>query len=130
MSERHPNTEIALAFWDATASGNADELRTWFSEDVVWVVHGRHRDAGEYLGPDGVLEYLAKVGEGAADLNLTLRHVFVNDKGAVLLYHAVARRDARMLDINILLTLWIDQGQVMRADLVPTDQAEYDRFWS
>ena len=129
MAPEHPNARIAMRMWQAAAEGDAPELRRIFSDDIVWRSPGRNRLSGEYHGPDAVLDYLARVGEDATELKLTLDDVYPNDVGAVLTYHVSARRGAQALEMDGLLLLAIRDRQVVSALSVPVDQRTNDEFW-
>ena len=64
----HPNLDYARRLWDAAAEGDADALRELLTDDVAWRVRGSHPLSGDYQGPEGVLHYLASVGEQADEL--------------------------------------------------------------
>lgn len=130
MSEEHPHRLLARSLWSAIAEGDRDAVREMLADDVVWKVHGQHPLAGEYQGPDAALDYLAKLGERVDDLSSTLKRIFVNEDGAVLVHHAVGARGAKRLEVDIMLMLLVRDGQVIVADSVPTDQAASDRFWT
>lgn len=129
MVREHPNARIAMRMWQAAADGDGPELRKIFSDAIVWRSPGRNPLSGEFHGPDAVLDYLARVGEDATELKLTLDEVFPNDSGAVLTYHVSARRGAQALEMDGLLRLAIRNGQVISAISVPVDQLTNDEFW-
>jgi ketosteroid isomerase-like protein len=126
----HPNLEVARELWAAAADGSAGAMRELLAEDVVWQTVGNNPLAGVRHGPDGVLDYLAKVGETADELLSDIEQIFVNEEGAVVLYQVRARREAKCLEMEYFLLLRIEVGQVTRALMVPVDQAANDRFWS
>jgi len=77
-----------------------------------------------------VLDYLARVGERADELSTELVDVFVNERGAVAIYHLSARRELRRLETDIFLELGIENGELARARSATYDQAASDEFWS
>jgi len=125
----HTHEVLARQLWEAVAEGDPDRLRDLLSEEIVWVSVGRSWLSGEHLGPDGVLDYLARIGEGAAELSSTLNSVYSSDDGAVLIYHVSARRDLKRLEADIALILRFRDGQVSHAVSVPFDQEVNDEFW-
>ena len=130
MSEEHPHRLLARSLWSAVAEGDGQAVRALLADDVVWKVHGQHPLAGEYRGPDEVLDYLAKLGERVDDLSSSLKRIFVNDEGAVLVHHTVGARGAKRLEVDIMLMLLVRDSQITLAQSVPTDQAASDRFWT
>ena len=129
MAREHPNARIAMRMWQAAAEGNAPELRRIFSDEIVWRSPGRNRLSGEFHGQDAVLDFLARVGEDATELKLTLDDVYPNESGAVLTYHVSARRGAQALEMDGLLRIAIRDRQVISALSVPVDQRANDDFW-
>lgn len=129
MGQQHPNAGIAERLWTAIADGDAGALREVLSVDVHWKSIGRNPMSGDYRGVDGVLEYLARVGEAADDLRTEMKGVFANDEGVVILHHATAARGVRRLDLDYLLLLRVRDGRVYEALSVPVDQPANDAFW-
>ena len=125
----HTHEILARQLWEAVAEGDAERLGELLAEDVVWVSVGRSWLSGEHRGPDGVLDYLARIGEGAAELSSTLNSVYSSDDGAVLVYHVSARRELKRLEADIALILTFRDGQVSHAVSVPFDQKINDEFW-
>ena len=130
MSEEHPNRLLAKSLWSAIAEGDAEAVRQMLAPDVVWRVPGHNPLAGEYRGPDGVLDYLVKVGERADEFSTTLVRTFVSDEGAVVIHHAVGARGAKRLELDVMIMLLVRDGRIHLIQSVPTDQAANDRFWS
>jgi ketosteroid isomerase-like protein len=97
---------------------------------VVWKASGHNPLSGDYRGPDGVLDYLAKVGERADDFSTALVRTFVSDEGAVLIHHAVGARGAKRLEQDVVIMLLVRDGRINLIQSVPTDQAANDRFWT
>lgn len=126
----HPNLTVAKELWSAAADGDAEGVTRLLDPDVVWTSAGRNPLSGVWRGPGGVLEYLARIGDSAAELVSTLDSIFVNDEGAVITYHATARRGAAMLEMDYLLVLRIRDGRVRTALMVAADQHVNDGFWN
>jgi len=128
-ASEHPNAILARALWQATADGDAEAIGRCLSDGVVWTSMGRNPLSGQHVGPEGVIEYLADVGEAADELRSALEGVYVNATGAVVLYHVSARRGAARLEMDYLLLLRIEDGLVTRGLMVAVDQARNDEFW-
>ena len=126
----HPNLDLARELWAAAADGNAEAMRGLLAEDVVWQTVGRNPLSGVRKGPDEVLDYLAMVGEAADELLSDIEEIFVNDEGAVVMYQVKAQREGKNLEMEFLLLLRIEVGQVTRALMVPVDQYVNDKFWN
>ena len=125
----HPNHTIAQRLWNAIANADADELRAIMAPKCVWRMYGKSRWAGSYQGVDAILEFLASLGEDADELQSDLEDIFVSDRGAVLRYTIHALRGDRVLDIEHLFLMQIDDERVVEAIFAPIDQHRHDRFW-
>jgi ketosteroid isomerase-like protein len=128
--EDHPHFIIANRLWDAIARGDAETLHELICDKSVWRMYGRSPLAGAYLGPDAILEFMARVGELADDLRSDLIDVFVNDRGAVLRYAIHAVRGGKLLDTEHLFLIHVAGGRITEGVFAPVDQYGYDRFFS
>ena len=126
----HPHLTLARALWAATADGDAEALRLLFHADVQWRAVGLNPLSGLYHGPEEVLHYLAKVGESSDQFTSRFESVYVNDEGAVIVYHVSARRGVKTLEMDYLLRLEVRNGRITQATMIPLDQRENDEFWS
>ena len=126
----HPNSEFATALWDAVAQGDGGAVQALLAEDVVWTAGGHHALSGRFVGPEAVLDYLARVGENTDELKTELTDIFVNDRGAIVVYHLSARRELRRLETDLFLELEIADGKLKRARSVSFDQVASNEFWS
>lgn len=129
MAPEHPNAELARRLWLSIAEGDADGIRELFAPHVVLHSYGHNPLSGDYHGPDGVLDYLARAGEESDDLRSSLAGVYANDDGAILAFHTSARRGAKMLEMDYLLTLGISRSKIESLRVVPLDQHTNDHFW-
>jgi len=125
----HPNLLVAQGLWSSAAEGDAEALRGYLARDVVWTSVGHNPLSGERKGPEEVLDYLARVGETADDFVSRLEDIFVSELGAVVTYQVQARRGERRLEMEFLLVLRIEAGQVVNALMVAVDQYTNDEFW-
>ncbi len=127
--KEHPNRVIARRLWNAIAEADVHELREVIAPKAVWRMYGRNRWTGSYAGIDAILGFLASVGEQADELQSDLVDIFVSERGAVLRYKVHALRGDRVLDIEHLFMVRIDDGRVVEAVFALIDQHRYDRFW-
>jgi len=126
----HPNALFARALWTAVATGDAEAVRSCLADEVVWEAGGDHPLSGTFQGPDEVLDYLANLGEESDELSTDLLDVFVNERGAVAVYHVSARRELRRLETDVFLELIVRDGKLVRARSATFDQAASKEFWS
>lgn len=129
MDPEHPNSVLAKGLWQAVADGDAERIHEMLAADVYWKSVGDNPIAGESQGPDEVLDQLAMIGEITDNLRSTLKSVFVNDEGAVVLYDVSASHSGKRLVMDYLLLLRIVDGKVATALSVPFDQRTNDEFW-
>jgi ketosteroid isomerase-like protein len=127
--EEHPNLSVAQALWTAAAEGDADKMRELFTDDVLWMTSGRNPLAGVRHGPEEIFDYLAQVGETSDDLFSELDGIYVADDAAVIAYHISARREDKRLEMDYFLMLFMEEGKIHKALMVPVDQYTNDEFW-
>jgi ketosteroid isomerase-like protein len=109
-----------------------DALRKqFFADDVRYHVPGRSPLAGDYEGPEQVLQFFARVFElSGGTFSAELHDVLANDEHAVALYNVRAERAGKQLTDNEVLIFHIRDGKVSEAWIQSTDQYAQDEFWS
>lgn len=128
--DAHPNALAARALWEAVADADAEALTELLAPDVEWHVYGNNPLAGDFSGPDGVLDYLARVGDTADDLRSTLRDLFVSEDGAVIAFVVDGQRGERTIHQRLLLRMRVRESRIVEVWSVPLDQPMSDAFWS
>jgi ketosteroid isomerase-like protein len=128
--QQHANFTIAHKLWDAIAMADAAALRELLSEKSTWRMPGGSALAGSYVGADAILEFMARVGELADDLQSDLIDIYVSEEGAVLRYGVHAVRGSERLDTEHLFPIRIEDGRITGGVFAPIDQLAYDRFFS
>jgi len=126
----HPNERVAGELWAAVADANAEHIEHILAPEVVWRAMGRNPLAGEYVGPEGVLDYLARIGELADELSSTLKEIYASDEGAIIHYHVSASRSVKRLEMDVALVLTIREATIVAGVSVPFDQRVNDEFWN
>jgi ketosteroid isomerase-like protein len=124
------NAEIARRLWNATAEGNVDALLEGYSPDVVWHSYGKSPIARVIRGSAALLEYFALTADLVDDMKSDLLEVYGSERGAVIRYRVQASRGPKHLDGEVLLAVVIEDGRVVRGDLVPFEPRAHDAFWS
>lgn len=127
--DAHRNEIIARKLWDAIASADVPRLRSLLSEKSVWRMYGSSPLAGCYVGPDEILQWMARVGELTDDLQSQLIEIFVSENGAVLRYSVHAVRGGDELDTEHLFLARIENGRITEGVFAPFNQRRYDRFY-
>lgn len=130
MSDGDRHLELVKRLWNAGARGDADDLYAIYAPDAVLRSHGHQNPlAGEFKGVAEIIDFFARAGEIVEDLRSELLEFYTSARGAVMRYRTVATRGPKQLDIQYLFVFAIEDGRVVEATLVPTDQRAHDAFW-
>ena len=128
----HPNEDLVREQYAAQERGDMDALRNqYWTDDVRWHVPGRGPLAGDYEGPEQVIQAFARLFElTGGTFSFELHDVLANDEHAVALYTASGERAGKQLTDNEVLVYHFRDGKVSEAWAQPTDQYAQDEFWS
>jgi uncharacterized protein len=128
----HPNEDVVREGFAAFGRGDIDALRKQFlADDVCWHVVGRNPLAGDYEGPEHVMQLFARLFElSGGRLSLELHDVLANDEHAVALYTARGERAGKQLNDNEVLVYHFRDGKVSEVWGHGTDPYAFDEFWS
>jgi len=129
VAKVHPHFATAQKLWEAVAHGDAAQLRAILSPKIQWRTYGGSDLAGNFVGIDAALDVLASVGDLTDELRSDLIDIFVNDRGAVLWTRLEARRGSQELNVEQLVVLTIEGGQIVQMMSVTNDQDQSNRFW-
>jgi uncharacterized protein len=112
--------------------GDLDDLREYFSEQVVWRVAGNHPLSGTYRGRDELLDYFARVREQTeGTLHLEPESILVGDEHMGMVTRVTGRRNGRTLDVLLAQAFTIDNdGRWSEYWALSNDQGAVDAFWS
>lgn len=126
------NADTVRKGYAAFASGDMDTLRKLFADDIVYSVPGENAIAGEYKGPDEVLDLFQKLGQlTGGTLRVDLRHVGPGETGVLAMHHVTGdRSDGRTLSLDTILAFEFRGEQIRRVRLFTHDQRTEDAFWS
>lgn len=132
MSKLDPirTRELAGRAWQAVSSGDVAALEALCTEQIVWHASGRGSHAGDHQGREGVLAYLAGVGEDVQRFDASLEDVLVGDATAAILLRASGRRGERALDAIYVVLLRFEAGRIAEVWSIPEDQHAVDAFWA
>jgi len=122
--------ELAGRAWQAVSSGDIAAVEALCSEQIVWHASGRGSHAGDHHGREGVLAYLAGVGEDVLRFDASLEDVLVGDHTAAIVLRASGRRDTRALDAIYVVLLRFEGDRIAEAWSIPQDQHAVDAFWA
>ncbi|MFD7652813.1 nuclear transport factor 2 family protein [Actinosynnema sp. NPDC059797] len=60
--DEHPNVKLIKDYYAAYASGDLNQLRRFFANDIRWTIPGHHPLAGTKTGVEEVLAFFAELG--------------------------------------------------------------------
>lgn len=127
----HPNEQVVRDLYAAMDRGDGHALAKPLRPDTRWVIAGRSKLAGTYVGKDAIFDFWRRVArESGGGLRLSLRDVLANDARAVALVDVVGVRGETTLEAPQVVVFELDQGHVREARFIYEDQAAYDAFWS
>ena len=125
------NEELARRIFDAFARKQGFALRDVFAEDAVWTVPGTGRMAGVHRGREAIFRFLGRLPkETGGTYSSSLVDVLASDDRAAALYRASGERNGRTLELDQVLLFRIEDGLVQEVLALPSDPAEFDRFWA
>jgi ketosteroid isomerase-like protein len=122
--------EIASRAWQAVSSGDVAALEALCADEIVWHASGRGPHAGDHYGREGLLAYLAGVGEDAQRFEASLEDVLVGDETAAILMRVSGHRAGRALDTCYVVLLRIEGIRIAEVWSIPRDQHAVDAFWA
>ena len=128
----HPNEDLVREGFAAFGRGDMDTLRKqFFADDVRWHVSGRSPLAGDYEGPEQVIQYFARVIELTdGTFSIELHDVLANDEHAAALITIRGERAGKQLNDNTVLTYHIRDGKVTEVWGHATDLYAVDEVFS
>jgi uncharacterized protein len=128
--------------YQALGSGDMEQIKQYWADDIDWLVPGNHAMAGWYRGLDGFLGFMASVGRLSANsFNMETVTILTNDEYSAdvthnLGYRADAQRDTESpyhkLDIDVIHLLRWRDGKVIegRGAIFGDGTTRFNQFWS
>jgi ketosteroid isomerase-like protein len=127
----HPNARLIRRGFESFARGDLETLRDFMAADVVWHQPGRSPLAGDYKGPEGVLELLRKMQElSDGTFTVELVDLLANPERAVAIQEESAHRGDRDLDMASAVEFEIHRGKITEITVYHADTYHFDEFWS
>jgi ketosteroid isomerase-like protein len=124
------NIELAHRGWAAVSRGDVESLQQVFDENIVWHATARGTPwAGDHVGRDAVLDFLARIGESVETFDARLDDVLASDERAALLLHVSARREHLKLEVDYQLLVRIQRSLVAEIWTSPLDPRVLETFW-
>ncbi len=130
--------EHVLKAYGALASGDAQQIRQYWAEDMVWQVPGHNRLSGWYEGLDEFLAFMGKVGElSGRSFNMEPiagQVVVTGEYSADLTRNQGHRANEtdKTMDIEVVHVLRWRDGKVIagKGAIFGDGTTQYDQFWS
>ncbi len=124
----HPDAITYRRTADALRAGDLETLATFMDPDVTWHVPGRHPMAGDVVGRDALVAWLAKA--KSIGFWLTEHDVLANDAHVVAISHMGARRDGLDIETRVVSVFHYRDGRQAERWLFPEDADIWDAIFS
>ena len=129
MEENAYESLIRRAYQDFE-SGDPELLGTVMAPDVVWHEPGRSSLAGDYNGPQAVLDFLRDLKElSGGTFNIEILEVLSQPERAVVFQRETARRDSKIVDVIAAVDLEIHHSRITEVTVYQADTYQFDEFW-
>jgi ketosteroid isomerase-like protein len=125
------NAQRIEAGYRAFNAGDGEVLVDLFAEDIVWHYPGASEHAGEHVGRDATLAFLAALGaRTGGTYRAELIDVMASDDHAAGWARDRAERAGRTLDVNAVVTFRMVDAKVAEAWHHFDDVGRVDAFWA
>jgi ketosteroid isomerase-like protein len=134
--------ELVRKAYAALASGDMDQIKQYWAEDMNWLVPGHNQLSGWYHGRDGFLAFMGNVGRLSANsFHMDSIVTITSDDYSADVTRNVGYRAKdddksdipyKKLDIDVVHVLHWRNSQVIegRGAIFGDGAAQYDQFWS
>jgi ketosteroid isomerase-like protein len=134
--------EMVKNAYAALMSGDMNEIKKHWDENMVWTVPGHNVLSGKYYGLDAFVGFMSNVGAMSANsFNMESITICVNDEysadvtrniGYRAGYNGTGTKPYTMLDIDVIHLLRWKDGKVIegKGAIFGNGTTEYDQFWS
>jgi ketosteroid isomerase-like protein len=138
----HVTPELVSQAYAALASGNLEQIKEYWAEDMNWLVPGHNQLSGWYHGRDAFLAFMGNVGKLSANsFRMDPIAVMTSEEYSADVTHNLGYRAGSQgtgtvpyleLDINVVHVLRWRNGQVIegRGAIFGDGTTQYDQFWS
>jgi ketosteroid isomerase-like protein len=128
----HRNEELARGALAAFQSGDLDALREkYFAPNIRWHQPGKSSLAGDYEGPEQVIQLFIRQFElTAGTFGVDAHDVLANDEHVVELLTVHGERNGKQLSEDVVLTAHVADGKFSEAWIHPTNLYALDEFFA
>ena len=131
-------SEHVLKAYGALASGDAERIKEYWDEDMVWQVPGHNRLSGWYHGLNAFLAFMGEVGRlsgNSFNMQPIAGQVVVTGEYSADLTRNMGHRadqPEKAMDIEVVHVLRWRNGKVIagKGAVFGDGTTEYDQFWS
>jgi len=111
--------------------GDLDLLRVVMAPDVVWHEPGRSILAGDYKGPEAVLEFLGQLkARSNGTFKVEVLDVLSEPERAVVFQRETATRNGKALDVIAAVDFEIHHQKITEVTVYQADTYQFDEFWA
>ena len=129
MEENTYESLIRRAYQDFE-SGDMELLDTVMAPDVVWHEPGRSSLAGDYKGPQAVLDFLRDLKElSGGTFNIEILEVLSQPERQWYSKGKPRRRNRKILDVIGAVDFEIDHSRITEVTVYQADTYQFDEFW-
>ena len=129
MAEDAYESVVRRAYQDFE-SGDLDLLAVVMAQDVVWHEPGRSPLAGDYKGPEAVLDFLGQLkARSDGTFKIEIVDVLTEPERAVVFQRETATRNGKDLDVIAAVDFEIHHGKITEVTVYQADTYQFDEFW-
>ena len=142
MSTNNLSVEHVNAAYKALASGDLNQVKEYWAENMRWLVPGHHPLAGWYEGLDGFFGFMTEVGKlSGISFRMDPITIMTNDEYSADVTHnlgfragfdeTTAKVPFTKLDINVVHVLRWENGKVVegKGAIYGDGTTNFDQFW-
>ena len=134
--------ELVNKAYEALDSGNMEQIKKYWAEDMNWLTPGHHQLSGWYHGRDAFLAFMSNVAKLSANsFHMERSAIMTSDEYSADVSHNVGYRAGsegkgevpyQRLDINVVHVLRWRNSQVIegRGAIFGDGTTQFDQFWS
>jgi hypothetical protein len=126
------NAAIVRRGHEALTGGDLTTLTALFGDDVSWHTPGRSPLAGDVVGRKAVCARLGRyLAETGGTFRAELKRLLTDEDGRVIgIYHNVAERRGRRLDVYCCIVFELENGRIVDGREHFYDLRAWDEFWA
>lgn len=128
----HSNDTLVRGAFDAFRRGDLEWFQTnAFDPQIAYHIPGDNAIAGTYEGIEAVLGIFGRIAqETNGTFNIEAGDVIANDELVAVAYRATGKRGGKELSLSEYMLLVMKDGKAVNAWIHPSDQQQFNEFWS